>query len=88
MTKFDEIMELVEKRDTHIRAGINWIDGPVWKREEIANGFTKANEALRTAIESLVKDAEQWRAYKTRRDAIIAAGMGRNILRKEQGEAS
>lgn len=28
-------------------------------------------------------DAEQWRAYKSRKDAVIAAGMGRNPLRKE-----
>lgn len=43
---------------------------------------------LRKAVKSLAEDAEQWRTYKARRDAVIAAGMGRNALRREQGEAS
>lgn len=36
---------------------------------------------LRTAIEELHGDATKWREYKARKDAVIAAGMGRNPLR-------
>ena len=43
---------------------------------------------LRKAVKSLAKDAEQWQAYKARKDAVIAAGMGRNTMRKTPGEAS
>ncbi len=45
-------------------------------------------DELRKAVKSLEKDAEQWRAYKARRDAVIAAGMGRNALRREQGDTA
>ena len=31
--------------------------------------------------EDIRKDAESWRAYKKRKDEVIAAGMGRKILR-------
>jgi len=41
-----------------------------------------AHKALQSAIEGLVRDAESWRAYKARKDAVIAAGMGRNPMRK------
>ena len=41
-----------------------------------------AKEALRTAIEELHGDATKWREYKARKDAVIAAGMGRNPLRE------
>ena len=43
---------------------------------------TSRLKILRTAIEELAADAEKWRAYKTRKDAVIAAGMGRNPLRE------
>ena len=39
--------------------------------------------ALERALEAVVRDAELWRAYKARKDAAIAAGMGRNPLRQE-----
>lgn len=56
MTKVDEIMELVEKRDIHIREWINW-EG---NRDEVAKSFLKAKEALRRGIESLAKDTERF----------------------------
>ena len=38
--------------------------------------------SLASQVEALTADAEQWRAYKARKDAVIAAGMGRNPLRQ------
>ena len=40
-----------------------------------AERFAKERDALKA-------DAESWRAYKARKDAVIAAGMRRNPLRK------
>lgn len=82
MTKVDEIMELVHARDCTISYAESWDQGPAWKVSEVRKALLKADSDLRTAIESLEKDAEQWRAYKARRDAVIAAGMGRNALRR------
>lgn len=39
----------------------------------------------RAVLEKLRVDAKRWRDYKARKDAVIAAGMGRNPLRG-QGE--
>ncbi len=44
--------------------------------------WRRTHDKLKTAIEELVADAEKWRAYKARKDAVIAAGMGRNPLRE------
>lgn len=38
---------------------------------------------LRTKLAEVEKDAELWRKYKSRKDAVIAAGMGKNPLRQE-----
>lgn len=35
-------------------------------------------------IEALKADAEQWRKYKARKEAVLAAGMGRSPLRQKQ----
>lgn len=43
----------------------------------------EARAALSDALAEVVRDAELWRAYKSRKDAVIAAGMGRNPLRQE-----
>ena len=85
MTKVDEIMELAT-----ILGYSRYLAGAgKSSREDVQDNYCN----LRTAIESLAKDAKQWQAYKARKDAVIAAGMGRNALRKEQmrreqGEAS
>ncbi len=39
-------------------------------------------ESLRAENEALRQDAEKWRAYKGRKDAVLAAGLGRNPLRE------
>ena len=39
------------------------------------------NEALKQQVEQGKRDAESWRAYKKRKDEVIAAGMGKKILR-------
>ena len=38
---------------------------------------------LADQLEALTADAENWRAYKARKDAVIAAGMGKNPLRQD-----
>ena len=39
-------------------------------------------QGKRNAVpEDIRKDAESWRAYKKRKDEVIAAGMGKKILR-------
>lgn len=43
---------------------------------------------LRAEIEALRADAESWRKYKARKDAVIAAGMGCNPLRTESQRKS
>lgn len=43
----------------------------------------KAELAKATSeLEAARKDAESWRSYKKRKDEVIAAGMGRNVLRE------
>ena len=49
----------------------------------IGEGIAKARAALLKAVEEMAADAELWRAYKARKDAALAAGFGRNTLRKE-----
>jgi len=44
----------------------------------------EARAALRKAVEEMAADAELWRAYKARKDAALAAGLGRNPLRSEE----
>ena len=51
---------------------------------DVVDTLTRMSTALEEAqgtIVSLKTDAEQWRAYKARKDAVLAAGMGRNPLR-------
>lgn len=43
----------------------------------------EVRDAFHTEIEALRADAESWRKYKARKDAVIAAGMGRNPLRED-----
>jgi hypothetical protein len=38
---------------------------------------------LEAQVAALSKDAARWRDYKTRKDAVIAAGMAKNALRKD-----
>lgn len=82
MTKVDEIMYLAFAFANAVHESGMFGSNDNLKCEELAE--TK----LQTAIESLAEDAEQWRTYKARKDAVMAAGMGRNALRKEQGEES
>ena len=71
----NEIMVLAEKYADDV--GCYYLDA-----SEI-NHIDKESSrlALYSAIEELVADAEKWRAYKARKDEVIAAGMGRNPLR-------
>jgi hypothetical protein len=41
-------------------------------------------EEVERVLEEVCADAKQWRKYKARKDAVIAAGMGRNPLRGEE----
>ena len=43
---------------------------------------------IRTAIEELAADAAKWREYKTRKDAVIAAGMGKKAMRDSAAGAA
>jgi regulator of replication initiation timing len=49
---------------------------PDWHRQ-LTEGWYSNDEALKS-------DAEKWRAYKARKDAVIAAGMGRSPMRAAQ----
>jgi len=51
---------------------------------EINNDASEDRAALRKAVEEMAADAELWRAYKARKDAALAAGLGRNPLRSEE----
>lgn len=50
---------------------------------EITGSITDINTLLvnKAEYEALAADATKWREYKARKDAVIAAGMGRNPLR-------
>lgn len=51
-------------------------------RAEIESLKQQVEQGKRDAVqEDIRKDAESWRAYKKRKDEVIAAGMGRKILR-------
>ena len=52
--------------------------------EHKENAMRNARIALvfRAERDALALDAESWRKYKARKDAVIAAGMGRNPLRE------
>ncbi len=49
-------------------------------RKELDDGL-KDRVALAMELERVKGDAELWRAYKARKDAMIAAGMGNKALR-------
>ena len=50
--------------------------------EENAALKQQIEQGKRDAVpEDIRKDAESWRAYKKRKDEVIAAGMGKKILR-------
>lgn len=57
------------------------------EREWVKHWHTKALE-LQAELEAERKDAESWRSYKKRKDEVIAAGMGRKILRDAAIEQS
>ena len=78
MKTVDEIMDCVEKYG--VSAGAYICKPHIPSLWNIANGDY---ETVKSAIEELATDAEQWRKYRTRKDAVIAAGMGRNPLREE-----
>ena len=61
---------------------MNLFDGPAMSRA-YADGFTAGAVSRDGEIYALRADAESWRKYKARKDAVIAAGMGRNPLRTE-----
>lgn len=44
--------------------------------------------ALIAELKAAQKDAALWREYKSRKDAVIAAGMGRNPLRHDAAIAA
>ena len=51
-------------------------------RTEIEALKQQVEQGKRDAVpEDIRKDAESWRAYKKRKDEVIAAGMGKKILR-------
>lgn len=51
-------------------------------RTEIEALKQQVAQGKRDAVpEDIRKDAESWRFYKKRKDEVIAAGMGRKILR-------
>ena len=43
----------------------------------------KERDDLKVELAAAQADAELWRKYKARKDAVISAGMGRNPLRQE-----
>lgn len=51
---------------------------------ERIDALIAANEALTKENAELRADAERWRKYKARKDAVIAAHMGRNPLRHDE----
>ena len=57
---------------SRLRNGIDFDDS-----KEAADAI----ESLQRKIAELSKDAESWRAYKKRKDEVIAAGMAKKILR-------
>ncbi len=81
MKTVDEVFELIEIREDASDAVLSWRIGPAWKLTEAEKVYVEATKNLRTAIEELHRDASKWLEYKARKDAVIAAGMGRNPMR-------
>ena len=50
--------------------------------QRLQDRMVSARAKVVAALEQLEKDAESWRKYKARKDAAIAAGMGRSPLRE------
>lgn len=48
-----------------------------------AKRLNEARAQLAAAFDLVEKDAALWRAYKARKDAVIAAGMAKNAMRDE-----
>jgi hypothetical protein len=70
MSTTDEIMELAAE----------------WAQETKDFGHldeSRPRDALLKAVEALMSDAAQWKAYKARKDAALSAGFGRSPLRGE-----
>lgn len=65
MRTVEQIMELADEYANYSQHGVTSLSRTI----------------LRTAIEKLHRDASKWHEYKARKDAVIAAGMGRNPMR-------
>lgn len=81
------LYELMDK----MQAEVKRLQGVLFEYTDFVRDFRAETDAVRsvlaarnTEIESLREDAEKWRTYKARKDAVIAAGMGRNPLRQKQ----
>jgi hypothetical protein len=68
-------LELMKERDSEKQVREQHAETILWQSEEIAK--------LIAERDAFKVDAESWRKYKQRKDAVIAAGMGRNPLRQE-----
>ena len=54
-----------------------------WKADYYKAAFAAGAASRDGEAEALRADAESWRKYKARKDAVIAAGMGRNPFRED-----
>ena len=89
----EELRRLVpeEQRCAELRAHMKTANGIMALIQEYASDcndsyYSKLTRerlvALKVVVEELHRDAAKWREYKARKDAVIAAGMGRNPLRE------
>ena len=78
--EFDiDITEILEQGGPWAKQGAKVIKS---LRAEIEALKQQVEQGKRDAVpEDIRKDAESWRFYKKRKDEVIAAGMGRKILR-------
>lgn len=56
---------------------------PVFTGGQMQAAYAAGAASRDSEVEALRADAESWRKHKARKDAVIAAGMGRNPFRED-----
>ena len=65
------------------RSNRNLIDNGIYEPDGTLynEGYRDGAKAEREKLKDTIADAEKWRAYKKRKDEVIAAGMAKKVLR-------
>jgi hypothetical protein len=88
MSKIRELAENAIQLNSQVAAGIVLFPKDSALMQDRIEQASKARATLAAAVQELERDAELWRMYKARKDAVIEAGMGRNPMSSDAAIAA